>query len=423
MSQLGLVEPLAVPTGTKEPMRPTIATSSTRSTSTRGDPGALWKSKMQTPRGSANGRPRDRMSYAASIVDTLPDPTLVLDGDLRIKAANRAFYEYFMTVQSDIAGKIVFDLPCFEWDGPNGRNVSGWLLRREYSLRDIELVQDIPLFGERVMILSAQNLPSEGPDPELTTLVIQDTTEPRRAYEGLQSVCDKFEHEAKELRRSNENLQRFTQIASHDLRAPLLAVLQCIQILEDRCKNKFDEEDFSDFEYITRTMCAMTVFISDLLYYSQVYSGSPEIAPVTNTHAVLQTALANLRVSIIETEATVTHESLPGVHVHPTELLELFQNLIGNAIQYRKTLRPQIHISATRRDDCWVFAVRDNGIGIRPQYCDCIFEPFRRLHGKERPGSGLGLSICKEIVERHGGRIWVESEIHKGSTFYLAFVG
>jgi len=103
--------------------------------------------------------------------------------------------------------------------------------------------------------------------------------------------------------------------------------------------------------------------------------------------------------------------------------LELFQNLIGNAIQYRKTLRPQIHISATRRDDCWVFAVRDNGIGIRPQYCDCIFEPFRRLHGKERPGSGLGLSICKEIVERHGGRIWVESEIHKGSTFYLAFVG
>jgi len=337
--------------------------------------------------------------------------------------ANRAFYQYFVTTQSDTEGKIVFDIPCVEWDGLNWRNLSGWLHRREYSLRDLELVQHIPLFGERVMILSAQTLPSDGPDPELTTLVIQDATEPRRAQDILRSTCGKFEREAKELRRSNENLRRFAQIASHDLRAPLLAVLQCTQILEDRCKNKFDEDDLSNFEYITRTVCAMTVFISDLLSYSQISTGDSEVLPLTDTGAVLQTALANLRVSILATDATVTHERLPGVHVHPAQLLELFQNLIGNAIQYRNGLRPQIHISATRREDCWLVAVRDNGIGIRPQYCDCIFEPFKRLHGSEQPGSGLGLSICKEIVERHGGRIWVESEIHKGSTFYLTFVG
>jgi len=380
-------------------------------------------SKVQIQQGSANGPPRDLASYAARVVDTLADPTLVLDGDLRIKMANRAFYKYFMTTQSDTEGKIVLDIPCFEWGGPNGRNLSDWLHRRENSLPAIELLQDIPLSGERALILSAQKLPADGPDPELTALVIQDVTEPRRAHDILQSTCGKFEREAKELRRSNENLQRFAQIASHDLRAPLLAVLQCTQILEDRCKNRFDEEDLSNFEYITRTVCAMTIFINDLLTYSQASTGGSEILTLTDTHAVLQTALANLRVSILATDATVTHDSLPGVRVHPAQLLELFQNLIGNAIQYRNGLRPQIHVSATRRDDCWVFAVRDNGIGIRPQYCDCIFEPFKRLHGEERPGSGLGLSICKEIVERHGGRIWVESEIDKGSTFHLAFVG
>ena len=373
--------------------------------------------------GSPHGPPRDRTSYLTSIVDTLPDPTLILDGDLKIKMANRAFYQYFITTQSDTEGKIVLNIPCVEWDGPNWRNLSGWLHRREYSLRELELVQDIPLFGERVMILSAQAWPSDGPDPELTTLVIQDATESRRAHDILESTCGKFEREAKELHRSNENLRRFAQIASHDLRGPLLAVLQCTQILEDRCKNKFDEEDLSNFEYITRTVCAMTVFISDLLSYSQVSTGVPEILTLTDTDAVLQTALANLRVSILATDATVTHESLPGVHVQPAQLLALFQNLIGNAIQYRNGLRPQIHISAAWREDCWLFAVRDNGIGIRPQYCDCIFEPFKRLHGDERPGSGLGLSICKEIVERHGGRIWVESEVDIGSTFYLTFAG
>ncbi len=384
-----------------------------------GRPAGVRTSEIRAPQWAPNGHPRDRIWYAASIIETLSDPTVVLDGALRIKTANRAFYEYFGPTRSETQGKSIFDIDSREWDCPKVRDLFGRLHRGEHSLLDVELLREIPSLGERLMRLSAQRLPTEGLDPELTILVIRDATEPRRIHESLQAACSKFERQIRELLRSNAELQQFAQIASHDLKTPLLTVLQCTQILEQRCKNKIDEEDFSNFEYIAKSVRAMTVLIADLLSYSQVSTDASEISTLTDTQAVLQTALANLRASILETEATVTHESLPRVHVRPTQLLQVLQNLIGNAIQYRNGRRPLIHISAARRKDSWVFAVCDNGIGIRPQYCDRIFEPFKRLHGSERPGSGLGLSICKDIVERHGGRIWVESKIDEGSTFYL----
>jgi len=197
-------------------------------------------------------------------------------------------------------------------------------------------------------------------------------------------------------------------------------VLQYTQLLQQQCKNKIDEEDFSNFEYITQAVHGMAVLITDLLSFAQVSENRPEIPALVDTQVILQTALANLHASVIETEAVVTWASLPRVHVHSTQLLQLFQNLIGNAIQYRNGQRPQIHVSAARREAGWVFAVRDNGIGIREQDCGRIFEPFRRLHGSERPGTGLGLSVCKKIIEQCGGRIWVTSEIEKGSTFFFA---
>jgi light-regulated signal transduction histidine kinase (bacteriophytochrome) len=172
-------------------------------------------------------------------------------------------------------------------------------------------------------------------------------------------------------------------------------------------------------KHIKKTVQGMAVLITDLLSYAQASGSTPDSPALVDTETVLQMAVANLRPYLVETKAIVTWASLPRVHAHPTQLLQLLQNLIGNAIQYRNGLPPQVHVSAVKREECWVFAVRDNGIGIRAQDCDRIFEPFTRLHGNERPGTGLGLSVCKKIVEQRGGRIWVTSEVRQGINVLL----
>ncbi len=396
-------------------MQPTGYTIDHPKSSTNGATAGV--SETHSPQSSANLHSSEHAAYTISI-DALQYPAIVLDRSLRVKTANRAFYTHFELTRAETEGNILSEIGNRGWNGPKLHDLLARLHSGEDTLREIEWVQEMPPLGERVLIISAQRLLDEGPD-ELTILVIEDGTERRRAEYRLRAACAGVERQARELRHSNEELSQFAQMVSHDLRAPLRAVLLYTQLLQHQCKNKIDEEDFSNFHCITQTVHGMAVLITDLLSYAQVSGGRSATPALVDTQVILQSALANLHASIIETEAVVTSASLPRVHVHSTQLLQLFQNLIGNAIQYRN-LRPQIHVSATKRETCWVFAVRDNGIGIRQQDCDRIFEPFRRLHGNERPGTGLGLSVCKKIVEQRGGRIWVTSEIEKGSTFYFA---
>jgi signal transduction histidine kinase len=166
----------------------------------------------------------------------------------------------------------------------------------------------------------------------------------------------------------------------------------------------------------------MSTLISDLLEYS-VASAQDRVREVTSSEDVLEGALTNLRQSIEETGAAITHDPLPEILFDRAHLGQLFQNLIGNAIKYRSDHPPVIHVQAAKRGDQWIFSVRDNGVGIAAEHLDRIFEPFRRLHGRELPGTGLGLPICERIVKGFGGRIWVESEPGQGSVFYFSVVG
>jgi light-regulated signal transduction histidine kinase (bacteriophytochrome) len=281
------------------------------------------------------------------------------------------------------------------------------------------LIQELPSSGRRVMLMSGRKLRPGAHDRELAILIIEDVTERRAADEIVAATSAEVGSQAAALRRSNKDLEQFAQVAAHDLRAPLRGMLQYNEALREKYKNTADEQDLLYFEYIAQSSRGMTRLIDDLLCFTQLSGTDPEAPPRTDTRAVLQTALANLRTSIAEAKALVTHDDLPTVSVNPTEFLQVLQNLIGNAIQYRNGVQLRIHISAASHEKYWLFAIRDNGIGIEPQYHDRIFEPFRRLHGSDRPGSGLGLAICKRIVERHSGRIWVESEIDKGSTFFF----
>ncbi len=228
-----------------------------------------------------------------------------------------------------------------------------------------------------------------------------------------------LKHTEAELRRSNAELEQFAYVASHDLQEPLRAVAGMVQLLGQRYQDKLDERANEYIGLAVEASGRMQALINDLLDYSRVDRfGKP--LELTSTEKTLKNALANLRLAIHESQAQITHEPLPTVMADAGQLTRVWQNLIGNAVKFRGDVPPQIRITAEKVENAWQFAVSDNGIGIDPQYFDRIFLVFQRLHTRrEYPGTGIGLSLCRKIIERHGGQIWVESQPQQGATFYF----
>lgn len=228
---------------------------------------------------------------------------------------------------------------------------------------------------------------------------------------------------AEELRRSNADLEQFAYIASHDLQEPLRAVAGCAQLLQRRYQGQLDRQADELFTHTVEGAARMQRLIEDLLAFSRVGKLTRQLQPVDSAK-IFAAALANLEVALTESGAAITHDALPTVMTDPVQLTLLFQNLLSNALKFRGPAPLQIHLSAERQAAQWVFALRDNGIGIEPQYFERIFGIFQRLHTRnEYPGTGIGLAYCKKIVERHGGRIWVESAPGAGATFYFSLPG
>jgi two-component system sensor histidine kinase/response regulator len=220
------------------------------------------------------------------------------------------------------------------------------------------------------------------------------------------------------LRRSNTELEQLAYVASHDMQEPLRMVASYLQLVAQRYQGRLDADADEFIGYAVDGAKRMQALINDLLAYSRIGTKARPFEP-TDCNAVVKTALAQLRIAIDESGAEVAVGALPTVPGDATQLLQLFQNLIGNAIKFRGGGRPpKVDVSAEPHADGWCFAVRDNGIGIAPEYFERVFVLFQRLHGRtEYAGTGIGLAICKKIVERHGGRIWVESTPGEGAVF------
>ena len=227
----------------------------------------------------------------------------------------------------------------------------------------------------------------------------------------------------KELKRSNKELQQFAYVASHDLQEPLRTIASFTQLLERRYKSKLDPDADEFIGFIVDASIRMKQQIEDLLEFSRVMTRGSTFEKI-DLSEILKDVTYSLNTLIEENNAKITCDPLPEVYADPKQIDRLFQNLIGNAIKFRKQeVPPKIHISAKKEEltNEYVFSVSDNGIGIEPQYKDRIFTIFQRLHTRqEYTGTGIGLAVAKKIVERHGGRIWVESEYGKGSTFYFS---
>jgi len=220
-----------------------------------------------------------------------------------------------------------------------------------------------------------------------------------------------------EMQRSNTELEQLAYVISHDLQEPLRMVSSYTQLLAKRYQSKLDADADEFIAYAVDGAKRMQTLLHDLLEYSRVGTRGKPFCLV-NCEDIVKQAMDNLKVAIEESGALVSHDTLPTIKADEGQLIRLFQNLIGNAIKFHRQEPPRVHISAKRRCNVIIFSVKDNGIGIDPQHTQSIFEIFRRLHTKEEyPGTGMGLAFCKKIVERHGGRIWVQSQPGEGSTF------
>lgn len=344
-----------------------------------------------------------------TLVETVPDVIFSLSPDGRLTSLNPAFEK-------------ITGWSRAEWIGKSFHTIlhPDDLARATDHVFNALSGKMSPIFEVRVLCKSGRYITGEfiGAPHIKDGMVIEvigfarEITHRKKAEEALKEKTE-------ELSRSNRELEAFAYVASHDLQEPLRMVTNFVQLLAKRYQGKLDSDADDFINFAVDGAMRMWNLINDLLAYSRVGTRGHPFEPV-NCETILQEALDNLKVAMEESGAVVTHDSLPTVTADSSQLGQLFQNLIGNAIKFRGNERPRIHVSANRNDNGWIFSVRDNGIGIAPEYTERIFIIFQRLHGRQQyPGTGIGLAICKKIVERHGGRIWVESTPEKGATFYF----
>jgi PAS domain S-box-containing protein len=307
------------------------------------------------------------------------------------------------------------------------KTMTVWDLLPPYEKEDSESKLKKLVKGDRIPVFERILLTKDGTSipVENSAFVVRDENGKAKFIQSiLRDIRDRKESERKiqetlrDLERSNKELQQFAYVASHDLQEPLRMVASFTQLLEKRYTDKLDNQAREYINFAVDGANRMQNLINALLMYSRVGTRGKSFEPTDST-AVLAQVLVNLKSQIEENHAIITNGELPTVMADESQLVQLFQNLISNAIKFRTEKTPHIHISVECTEDTATFAISDNGMGIDSAYLDKIFVIFQRLDGHTFPGTGIGLAICKKIVERHGGRIWVESESGEGSTFYF----
>jgi PAS domain S-box-containing protein len=360
---------------------------------------------------------RDSEALYHSLVDTLPINILRKDMQGRITFGNKGYVEMMGRPFEELKGKTDLDLFPRELALKYQRD-DDKVFHKGQIFEDIEEHRHAD--GRRLWV-HVLKAPVRNAKGEIvgTQIIFWDVTARKEAEQELTRT-------AADLARSNKDLEQFAYVASHDLQEPLRMVISYTELIAKRYKDKLDADGQEFIGYAVAGALRMQRLIEDLLAYSRVGTRGKPMQPAS-AETALQAALDNLRLAVQDSRAEVTHDPLPTVLADEGQLAQLFQNLVGNALKFRGDQRPQIQIRAERapakpsaKSTEWIFSVRDNGIGIDPQFFERIFIIFQRLHGREQyAGTGIGLAICKKIVERHGGRIWVESVPGQGAAFFF----
>ncbi|HWY46687.1 MAG TPA: ATP-binding protein [Bryobacteraceae bacterium] len=361
-----------------------------------------------------------------SLLEAAPDAMIISSEDGRISLVNSQVEVMFGFRREELIGQNIRQLvpewtPSSPlWLDSHGLAPAGlsapkelWAVRKNQQRYPVEISLS-PLQTEEGLLL---------------TSAIRDITERKKADEAIRELNTNLEQRVAErtqellqsneaLRQSNDDLNQFAYAASHDLQEPLRMVALYSQMLQRKYANAMDPETDQYVGFIVGGAKRMEMLLKDLLTYSQTGADVGPAQPI-DCEPVMRKVLLNLQASIEQSSADISWNPLPTVQAHEVRLVQLLQNIVGNAIKYRSEAPPKIRVSAERRDADWLFLVEDNGIGIEPEYAPQIFGIFKRLHGQTYPGTGIGLAICQRIVERYGGRIWVDSKAGEGSRFYF----
>ena len=356
-------------------------------------------------------RERERISSLfQAIFRAIPDAVVFADPDRRISLTNPAFATVFGYVLNEVQGRTTELL----YADPKDYAAQGRI--RYHRRSEGESVYELEYRHRSGGVFVGETVGTavKGADGELLGFlgIVRDVSERKVREEALK-------HYAEELQRSNAELERFAYVASHDLQEPLRVVAGYTQLLARRYRGKLDRDADEFIAFAVDGVTRMQALIRDLLTYSRAGKGDRAFEPV-DLETLLQTVLGDLKFAIEDASATVTHDALPTVSGDATALRQLLQNLIANAVKFRGDAPPRVHLSACRTPSSWRLSVRDNGVGIDPKHAERVFGVFQRLHTREEyEGTGIGLALCRRIVERHGGEIWFESSVGEGATFYL----
>jgi len=380
------------------------------------DPYGRWYSLRILPSVGHDGKPdgavlmfididaaKRGLDFAEAIVETVREPLVTLDQNLQILKANKSFYETFHVSKDDTENRLIYDVGNGQWNIPKLRELLENILPAHSTFRDFEVTHEFEHVGRKVMLLNASEVFNPNAQARTILLAIEDATVRKQAEAALSTT--------------NAELQNFAYALTHDLQEPLRMVVNFSELLGREYSGKLGKEADQYIAYAVQGALRIEALLKALLAYWELTERKLDGLVAVDCGAVLAKSLLNLQVAIGQSGAIITSDELPTVVAEEVLLMQLFQNLISNAIKYRSTETPGIHVWAEKVAEGWMFAVRDNGIGIDLHDTERVFGMFKRLHGSNIPGSGIGLAVCKKVVERQGGRIWVESEIGKGSTF------
>ncbi len=343
------------------------------------------------------------LDFAEAIVETVREPLVILNQNLQVMKANRTFYETFQASREETEGRLIYDLGNGQWSIPRLRELLENILPAHTTFRDFQVTHDFEHVGRKVMLLNASEIFNPNAQARTILLAIEDVTDRKQAEAAL--------------RTTNAELQNFAYALTHDLQEPLRMVVNFTELLGQDYTGKLGKEADQFIAYSMEGALRIEALLRALLAYWEVTEREPGSVASIDCGAVLAKALLNLQAAISQSRAIITSDPLPAVVAEEVMLTQVFQNLISNSIKYRGEDTPRIHVSAEKVAEGWLFSVRDNGIGIDSQDAGRVFGMFKRLHGTEISGTGIGLALCKKVVERQGGRIWVESESGRGATF------
>jgi two-component system CheB/CheR fusion protein len=346
---------------------------------------------------------RRGLDFAEAIVETVREPLVILNHNFRVVKANKKFYETFQASREKTEGRLIYDLGNGQWNIPTLRELLENILPTHSTFRDFEVTHEFERVGRKVMLLNASEIFDANAQTRTILVAIEDATDRKRAEEALKAT--------------NSELQHFAYALTHDLQEPIRMVVNFNQLLAQECAGRLGEDADQFIAYSVEGALRIEDLLKSLLAYWEVTERGTDESVSIDCGAVLTKVLLNLQVAIAESGAVITSQPLPTVLAEEVMIAQLFQNLISNSIKFKGVQTPRIHISAEKDAEGLLFSVQDNGMGIAPQDVDRVFGMFKRLHGKEIPGTGIGLALCKKVIERKGGRIWVESEIGRGATF------